>query len=733
MLMRPNRLVICGILAFLAFCAILGWRTFHDLRPLPESLNLDDSAVRKVQILDRHGIALTVTYQNHWNLHDYVPLHQIPAFLQQAFLISEDRRFFRHGGVDWIARLHAVAENLAAMRTVRGASTISEQVVRMWHPRPRTVWSRWLEGLEAAQLERRFSKADIFEFYLNQVPYAAQRRGVVQAARYYFGRDLDTLSRKEMLALAVMVRAPARLDVSRDRQGIEKPAARLARQMQAQKLISKNERERILASDLTIHTEVLPVHAGHFVHYLYQALKPDSIAGRARLRTTLDSKLQGKLQQILDQRIRDLNRREVSHGAVLAVDHERSEVLAWVTAGEPMSEAPQSWIDPVTAPRQPGSTLKPFLYALALASGWTAATILDDSPLKEPVGVGLHTYHNYSRGHYGPVRLREALGNSLNIPAVRTIQHVGAERFLRLLADLGIHSLVQHPDFYGDGLALGNGEISLLELVRAYAVLARQGNYRPLRLLLTDDMTAAPDRRVFSAEVTSLIGHILSDPQARMLEFGQGSLLRFPVQTAVKTGTSNDYRDAWAVGYNDRYTVGVWMGDLDRLAMQGVTGSMGPALVLRAVFAEINRHRETRPLYLSPRLVMMDVCRDTGQPADGRCLNVSEWFVRGTQPRPGPGPDTQPAVIYLQQPSPGLQLAMDPRIPDDKEAFLFKLAGTGRRIRVVWLVDGQVCATTMTGEFLWPLQRGKHTAQAVVWRDPSDQPVETTTVAFVVH
>jgi penicillin-binding protein 1C len=175
------------------------------------------------------------------------------------------------------------------------------------------------------------------------------------------------------------------------------------------------------------------------------------------------------------------------------------------------------------------------------------------------------------------------------------------------------------------------------------------------------------------------------------------------------------------------------MGNLDRLAMQGVTGSSGPALVLRAVFAELNRQRETRPLYLSPRLVMMDVCRETGQPADDSCPSVSEWFVPGTQPQPGPGPATQPAVIYLQQPSPGLQLAMDPRIPDDKEAFLFKLAGTKGKIRVDWLVDGQRCATTMAVEFLWLLQPGRHIAKARVWRDPLAQPTETTTVAFVVQ
>jgi penicillin-binding protein 1C len=172
-------------------------KTFADLRPLPASLNFETSNIRKVQVLDRNGICLTVTYQNRWNIHDYVPLHDIPLFLQQAFVSSEDQRFYRHHGVDWRARLMALFQNIRSLRAVRGASTITEQVVRVWRPRPRNLWSRWLEGFEAYRLEKLFSKDQILECYLNQVPYAAQRRGVLQAARYYFDRDLDSLSRKE--------------------------------------------------------------------------------------------------------------------------------------------------------------------------------------------------------------------------------------------------------------------------------------------------------------------------------------------------------------------------------------------------------------------------------------------------------------------------------------------------------------------------------------------------------
>ena len=172
-----------------------------------------------------------MTYQNRWNIHDYVPLHDIPPLLQKAFVASEDRRFYEHQGVDWEARFMALFQNIHSFRAVRGASTITEQVVRLWRPRPRNLWSRWLEGFEALRLEKAFSKEQILECYLNQVPYAAKRRGVVQAALYYFDRDPDTLNPKEILALAVMVRAPGRLNPHEDAKRLEKPILRLARRM----------------------------------------------------------------------------------------------------------------------------------------------------------------------------------------------------------------------------------------------------------------------------------------------------------------------------------------------------------------------------------------------------------------------------------------------------------------------------------------------------------------------
>ncbi len=227
------------------------WKTNADLLPLPTSLLADGSKVRKIQVTDRNYLPLTVTYQNRWNLHDHIPLHDIPQFLQQAFVVSEDQRFYRHRGVDWAARLHAIFQNIKVLDSIRGASTISEQVIRLWHPRPRTLWSRWLEGIEAGRLEQEFSKSEIFEFYLNQVPYAGRRRGVVQAARLFFDRDPDTLSTAEMLALVVMVRAPSRLDVRRNPDRLFKSIEQLADRLLEIGAFDRRQHATIKAADHT--------------------------------------------------------------------------------------------------------------------------------------------------------------------------------------------------------------------------------------------------------------------------------------------------------------------------------------------------------------------------------------------------------------------------------------------------------------------------------------------------
>jgi penicillin-binding protein 1C len=730
------RKVFWTIFVFLILSgSVLSWQTITRLLPTPTSLSVTDTAVRKVQLLDRQQRPLTITYQNRWNIHDYVPLHEIPESLQTIFVLSEDKRFFDHSGADWWARLHATWQNLKSKRVVRGASTITEQVGRIINPRPRTFWSRWLEGFEALQLEKQFSKADILEFYLNQVPYASQRRGVVQAARYYFDRHIDTLSLKEMIALAVLVRSPSRLDLHRGTKAIERSITRLTKRLYNQNYITQEDYQTVLTEPLQLRKSDLAVKATHFAQYVYTRQPDQTLQKQGRLSTTLDAELQKKVQKILDERIATLHTKHVHNGAVLVVDHHNNEVLAWVNAGRFLTDVPSSRIDAVITPRQPGSTLKPFLYALALEKGWTAATFIQDTPLAEPVGTGMHTFHNYSHHYYGALRLRDALGNSLNVPAIRTVRFVSAETFLQRLHRLGMNSLTNHPDYYGDGLALGNGAVTLFELVQAYSTLANQGVFQPLRVLHSEP--PARTETVFSPEVSTVIANILSDPDARRLEFGRGALLRFPIQTAIKTGTSTDYRDAWSIGFNHHYTVGVWLGNLNQQPMSQVSGATGAALLLRTVFAELNRYEETQPLPLSPELVKVNICRNTGQRATANCPSREEWFIANTEPSSvfSQPPLQKVTVPYLKQPSTGLQLAMDPRIPDQQEAFALMLAETTPSAWLIeWLIDENVVGITAgdTKQFLWTVKRGTHLAQAKIWQQDVYKPLNTPTVTFTV-
>ncbi len=739
-------LLICLSLIFVLLLA-LGFKTYHDIQPVTTSLRSILADTQTVQVTDRNGYPLTISYQNRWNSYDNLPLYQIPDFLKIAFIAAEDQYYYEHGGIDWRARIMASWQNFRQQRRVRGASTITEQVVRMINPRPRTLWAKWLEGVEAMQLERNYSKADILEFYLNQLPYAANRRGVLQAARYYFDRDLSTLTHKEILALAVLARAPSSYDLYRHVRKSssttpEKSLAnataktnlainRLAEFLYQQQQLSATELAEIKQEPFNLQTPAPPVNASHFVNYVRQHFPAAAKPGES-LRTTLDANVQNTVQNIVDDRLKNLENLGVHNAAVLVVDHRSGQILAWViggaNSGNSSRPVPGYKIDAVTAPRQPGSALKPFLYTLALEAGWTPATIIDDSPYSEAIGNGMHRFKNYSSGYYGKVTLREALGNSLNIPALHTIRFVGAGKYLATLHALGFTSLNKSADIYNEGLALGNGEVSLLELVQAYATLANHGIFQPLHFLLDHDSSRRP-QRIFSDEAASLIANILSDSAARRLEFGENSVLNLPVQTAAKTGTSTDYRDAWTVGFNYRYVVGVWMGNLDRNPMNGVTGVIGPALVMRSIFADLNQNQQTAALYLSPKLIAENICIKTN--SESGCLPSTEYFINGTQPSPSAGSKTpESSSIKFTLPTPGLQIAIDPRIPQAQQKLKFQLNGVAAGSEVAWVLNGKILGKTHSDYYLWPLQKGKHQLSAAI--NNQGQIKELSPISFLV-
>lgn len=665
--------------------------TVIGIAPVPTSLANVSNSQFAIQILDRRGEPLAVAQDGGWNVHDVRALHQMPPLLVKAFITSEDKRFFDHSGIDWRARASALWQNTRHGRTVRGASTVTEQVVRMVHPRPRTLWSKWVETFDAYNLERRYSKAEILEFYLNQLPYAANRRGVAQGARHYFNRDISTLTEKETLALVILARAPSGYDLWKDDRRIDAEIFRLAGRLN----IKAN-----FTAGFDLQKPKPLINARHAARFIRSR---NAAAGQGLFYSTIDGVLQQRVQAILDARIEALGRKNLQNAAVLVADHTTGEILAWAVADG--AKTPAREIDAVTVPRQPGSALKPFLYASALDRGWTAATIIDDTPLSEAVGAGLHRFRNYSNTFYGRVPLREALANSLNIPAVRTVQFVGAGNYLDTLLKLGFVSLEHTADVYDDGLALGVGEVSLLEMVTAYAILANRGQARALTLIREE--SAQGGEAVFTAESASLVAHILSDNHARRLEFGASGVMNFPRQTALKTGTSTDYRDAWAFGFDDRYVAGIWMGNLDRSPTDGVTGASGPMLSLRAVFQELNAGRESRGLWLSPKLVLQDVCI-VDAVDDQRCYVRSEYFVDGA-----PAAPLQKKHVELVKPTDGLHMALDPRVPAERQKFEFLVSGMQPEQEVEWILNDVKLGRT-DGRYLWPLAKGQHSLQANV-------------------
>lgn len=712
-----------ALIVFILVSIVLSVTTLLLMKDLPLNLVKHITVAKKNVYLDRYGKKLNITYENEWNIHDVVKLHEIPEFLIDAVILSEDKRFFSHAGVDWFARLNALKQNILAGEVVRGASTISEQVVRMIHPRKRTFWSRWLEGFEAMSLERQHSKLEILEYYLNQVPYKARRRGVVQASRYYFDRDVSTLNKKEMLALSVLVRSPMWLDPEKQTDRLDWAINNLAIRLG----MTNDSLRKISKQNITLKTLQSKPDVSHFIEHAEKVKNRYSDSGI--INTTIDIELQVKIQKVLDSILTRLSIHNVENGAVLVVNHETNEIISWVVGYAGVDGKKYNKINAVTIRRQPGSALKPLLYAKAIEEGWTAASMLDDSPLEESVGLGMHTYHNYSRDHYGLISLRESLGNSLNIPAVKAIQFVGVGKFLNFLQDLGVKSLTGHPNVYGDGLALGNGEMTLFELVQAYTVMARMGDYKALSFIDGEHFSNR-SHRVLSEDITSLIADIMSDPIAREKEFGLNSVLNFPHQTAVKTGTSSDYRDAWAVGFNDKFTVGVWIGNLDYSEMNEVTGSIGPSLVLRSIFNELNKFREVRPLYFSKNLIKKRICIKTGRLEHDECEARDEWFILGTKPT---GNVQLTSELRIRKPSNGLMLAMDPRIPDDHEYFEFSLTERKDIKNVHWYVNDKLISITKGSKYNWKVSKGNYKARAEVLLNGKHLFIKTAEIEYRVN
>ena len=622
--------------------------------PLPAAL-LEAEASPGVRIEDRNGVLLRSTRSADGSRSQWVALDGMDPDLLLAFIAVEDRRFWEHAGVDVRAVGRAARDNLRAGRIVSGASTISMQLARLLRPGSRGWRAKFGETLWAARLERHLTKQRILEQYLNRVHLGQAAVGVGAASSLYFGASPSELSIAEAATLAGLAHAPSRDNplVSPKRAAVRRSVA--IGRMHRAGAISRADAADARAEPLLAMKPRAPFLAPHFTSRLLAEHAGSATSGTWR--TTLDAALQRELESEVKHATDVLAGRGVKHGAVVVLDNRSGDVLAWV--GSPDFWSPgNGQTDMVVSARQPGSALKPFLYALAFDRGSSAATVLPDVPRSYPTATGPYAPRNYDRRFRGPVRAREALASSYNVPAVELADRVGAGALLHTLRLAGFESLRRNAEHYGLGLALGNGDVTLLELANGYRGLANGGVRAPTRTLLgsgggaahvggrarpapvgppagaiTRDATSG--QRFVSAQAAALTLDILADASARVPGFGLETPFEFPFPAAAKTGTSRHFTDNWAVATTGGFTVATWVGNFSGQPMEGVSGITGAGPLLhRAVMLTAQRYAPgVLPTPAQSGLVAMDVCRLSGLRATADCPPIREWFMPGTEPR----------------------------------------------------------------------------------------------------
>ena len=639
-------------------------------------------------LLDRGGERLSRVRIDHERRRgDWTALADVSPALVDSVIASEDHRFRSHAGVDWEGLAGAARQTSLGER--RGGSTLTMQLAAQLNPElerggHRGPVDKWRQMRQALAIEKAWTKDQILEAWLNFAPFRGEIEGVDAAARAIAGKRPSALDRAESATLAALVRAPnAPPDLVARRACIlvngDTAVCDEAQRLADAGLASRKFRDRF---------------EGDAPHLARRLL---STPGEA-LRSSLDARLQRFATSTLARHIRELDGRNVQDGAVVVLDNETGEVLAYVGSSGNLSRAPE--VDGAIARRLAGSTLKPFLYSLAIERRMlTAASILDDSPLAIMTAAGLYVPQNYDRNFKGPVTLRRALASSLNVPAVRTLELVGYAAFHSRLRDVGLTTLDRDAEHYGFGLALGGGEVTLLDLANAYRTLANGGRYSPVSF-----RAGAPKSEgvaVIDPRAAFIVGDILADPAARAGTFGLASSLATPYHASVKTGTSKDMRDNWTVGYTQRFTVGVWVGNFSGDSMHDVSGVTGAGPVWREVMDYAMQG--VTPVRRAPPEGVVHVATRF----DGIEPDRDEWFVAGTQVQDVVRVAGNAGVVRLESPADGAIYAIDPDIPAANQRILLRARGAGDDDRFV-LPDGKQVAASEP--YLWKPAKG---AQAV--------------------
>ena len=694
---------------------------------IPIPAELQKSPTGTLTLLDCRGREIAQLASAEARTQFPIPLERMGLWLPRITVALEDRRFYEHHGIDWHALAAASARNLRSRHLVSGASTITQQLVKLATGRDRRSWSRKLyEAILAWKLEHRWSKERILAEYLNRSSYGNRRIGPEAAARAYFGKSARDLTLSEAIFLAGLPQAPTRLNPWRHPEEAGRKYARSLARLVQLGFIDRDQ-------------ELLPAQPPKAEHADPSRLAPhfvDAVVARnsglhGTIRTTLDLDLQTMVERLARSHLSALNRHDITQAAVVIIENASGAIRTMVGS----ENYAVSQINGATQPRSCGSTLKPFVYLDAIDKRLlTAASLLPDTPDAIRDEYADYDPQNYNRHYLGPVRLREALACSLNVPAVFTLSRLGARPAFYQLQKWGFN-FPQGLSDYGAGFILGNAETRLVDLAATYAGLARGGTAMRAKFLAAEHQ---PITRIASTEATAIITDILCDNEARQRSFGTRSALAFEQRIAAKTGTSSGFRDAWTVGFDKEHTVAVWAGNFEGRPMRDTFAVRAATPLWATVMQELLRrdHPLDSPVE-NERLVRREICKATGLlPSRLSSARMSELFLAGTEPRDDssdhfaadgklllPNAYSRWCVsrdntigahvrseFRITSPLPNAHYQIDPVLPASQQMVELTAAFGGD---VNWFVNGEQISARQDARFFWQLSPGEWQVRAV--------------------
>lgn len=693
-----------------------------------------------VAFSDRYGQSLGTLLSRDQEHTAVVPLDQVSPHFIRAILAAEDQRFYRHGPVDLQAVVRASLQTLKHRQIVSGASTITMQLARMVDPVPRTPWGKVQQVWKAWRIDAGMDKDAILAAYINRLPMGGNIYGVEAASRGYFGVPATDLTVSQASLLAALPNAPTALNPYTHWDALKQRQRYVLRRLTETGYLTPAQAERVAAQTVTLQPPGQDLLAApHFLFWLAANLPPDH---PAQVQTTLNLQLQRFVEAQVRQAIKGLVQHQVHQAAAIVIDNKTGGILAYVGSPGYFTSDPRDRNDGVQALRQPGSALKPFLYELALERQVIHPnTILQDVPTHYPIpGAHLYSPTDYSNTFQGPVRVRAALANSLNVPAVRVLEKVGVPTFLERLHQLGFQHLDHSPDYYGLGLALGSGEVSLWELAQAYLILSLQGDPQihlspTLAEAVPFPLNPSPPTH---APTWALITDMLSDRYARATSFGVDSVLNLPFPAAVKTGTSSDYRDTWTAGFTTDYTVATWVGNFDGSPMRQVSGVTGAAPLWHRIMVHLHEQQEPAALASPAGMVKRPICAVTGQKPGPDCdAIVQEYFAPGdllaygqepaARATSGQTPETPPANLtglQIRSPAAGSRFLLYPdQGATGSQRLELAIAPPPTPVSntpIEWRLNGQPLEAHRQTSLFWPMQPGHWTLE-VRQGDQQDQ------------